>query len=561
MKCYMIYFIGFFLIFVNGIFTKSIYKPNKDDKYYLIYVNNTFGEYQVFTNSNVQKREESQIFIESLVNDIHELILDNRDTYKNPEKLDEIEEAANLRKRKRNLENQDNQDNQDNQEIYSYDESSFVYPISSVKDRVVLYAYLSNYLSKKLPNMNDNIIEVVQNRAITHFDHSNYNVDDILSQTGWENLSVRSNADFHLSLISQGIYNKSLVNQYDNNYYYPSTAGKDIDIVIFDSSFGFGYSEFDTSNNDRIVKCVGSILNGKAMAPDSEKKCGETFLDHGETVSDVAAGAIHGVASRANVYGISVPVSAVQGINDSDVLGGIQYIYENMIRSHKTVVNLSLGCFEKSSSEFFAQYSEVIDGIRERGGIIVSSAGNDGIDITDGRVADESKDITNEKEYYIPCDFEEVICVGGIENEKKSNMDTVYKIAKESNYGRNVDVYSPFHVNAEVPKKRRIAKVNKRGTSFSTPIVSGIIATIMGEDLNIDYTKEIIMEKLLEYSQSENIETENNEPALLVNNGKLIVYSEDGKYNGCGIHAGNLPCNTGIISNTNEEQEVTNVTE
>ena len=59
----------------------------------------------------------------------------------NPEKLIEMEQEAQLKRKKRSL---------TTPEYYTYDESDFVYPISSIKDRVVLCAYLSKSLTQKI---------------------------------------------------------------------------------------------------------------------------------------------------------------------------------------------------------------------------------------------------------------------------------------------------------------------------------------------------------------------------------------------------------------------------
>eukprot|EP00833_Pecoramyces_ruminatium_P004408 jgi/Orpsp1_1/1178440/evm.model.c7180000065300.1 len=358
-------------------------------------------------------------------------------------------------------------------------------------------------------------------------------MDDILAETGWKNLSVNEKADSHLSLISQGKYNKDLVDQYDTNYYYPSSAGKGIDIVILDSSFYFKYSEFKNSD-DRIVKCAGNVLNGKVSTADINRNCGSSQFYHGEVVSDVAAGYKHGVANNANVYGISIPVNDIAGIKQSDILGGLQYIYENMIRPNKTVVNLSISGEEDGTTDYYYLYKELMEGISRKGGIIVSAAGNDGLDI--GKL-----------DYYIlPCQFDDVLCIGGINNKREFDSEHMYEVSEHSNFGKGVDLYAPFHVTTDIWQYRRVQKVLQMGTSFSTPIVSGIIATIMSENPDIAFTKQTIYEKLYNYGKSEIVvfrnETSIGNTGILVNNGKHIVYSQNNKYNGCGVYAGNLPC-------------------
>eukprot|EP00833_Pecoramyces_ruminatium_P003118 jgi/Orpsp1_1/1177150/evm.model.c7180000060376.3 len=511
------YILGFASLLAKAMYTPYDYEYTNEnevnivgDKYYLIYVNNTFGEYKIFSdNSKNQKRQASQMFVDSLVDQINSLIINNKETYQNPEVLDEIEELSKLRKR--------------NNEEYD-----FVYPISSVNNRVVLYGYLSDVVKNKVKTM-DNVMECVENTASSSIDY--YNTNDILNETHWNGIEIRQNADLHLSLISQGKYDNDIAHQYDTNYYYPASAGKDIDIVILDTSFNFGYSEF-SNTNDRIVKCKANVENGRASTDNIDNYCGKSTIYHGEMVSDVAAGLKHGVANRANVYGISIPSDSKGKVEEADIIGGLQFIYENMIRPHKTVINISFSGKKEESAQFFQQYKSLINAITGKGGIVVVSAGNQG------------KNIAEFDQYLIPCEFDNVICVGGTQNHWNQRKKYVYEFASGSNYGGPVDIYAPFFVKTEIFKDNKVTVVDTSGTSFSTPIVAGMIATIMSDNPNIIYTRKTIYDKLYENGQSE-VAYGDEVTGIFANNGKHIVYSKDKKYNGCGIYAGNIPCPDG----------------
>jgi len=90
------------ILFINIIYAKNItaiinnypkVNPNKSkskDDYYLIYVNNDYEELHIYSDLNINKRQESNIFIESLIDEIKVLISNNRNTYQHPEILDEI---------------------------------------------------------------------------------------------------------------------------------------------------------------------------------------------------------------------------------------------------------------------------------------------------------------------------------------------------------------------------------------------------------------------------------------------------------------------------------------
>eukprot|EP00833_Pecoramyces_ruminatium_P013838 jgi/Orpsp1_1/1187870/evm.model.d7180000060818.1 len=78
-------------------------------------------------------------------------------------------------------------------------------------------------------------------------------LNEILNETQWSGVGVRENADIHLSLLSQRKFDGNSTTTYDKNYYYPSSAGKDIDIFIIDSGFNFRHPEF-ANKDERTVK-------------------------------------------------------------------------------------------------------------------------------------------------------------------------------------------------------------------------------------------------------------------------------------------------------------------
>eukprot|EP00833_Pecoramyces_ruminatium_P008130 jgi/Orpsp1_1/1182162/evm.model.c7180000080126.1 len=113
-----------------------------EDKYYLIFIDNPNGEIPITTTSKNQcyKRQESSELIENLVNEIHSLIINNKDTFKNPEKLNEIKEKSTLKKRNINY-------------LVNYGDSDYVHPISSIYNSTVLKAYLSKTLVEKVKKL------------------------------------------------------------------------------------------------------------------------------------------------------------------------------------------------------------------------------------------------------------------------------------------------------------------------------------------------------------------------------------------------------------------------
>ncbi|OUM66066.1 hypothetical protein PIROE2DRAFT_6774 [Piromyces sp. E2] len=493
-----------------------------NDRYYLIYVNNTFGEIKIYdySTNRKSKRQESKSteFVFSVVDDIHNLIIENKDTYKDQEKFKELEHNTQLKKR-------------NGEGIYTGD-SSFIYPISSIDHTVVFNAYLSKSVMKKVKKY-ANVLNIEPNLRTAKF-QSYYNTKDILEETHWNNVTVREDADFHLSLISQGTYEKNLVNKYDNNYYYPSSAGEGIDIIIIDTGFHFNYNEF-SNTDERTVMCVGSVFDDN-FNPTDECTC--SFSTHGDKVADVAGGLKHGVASKANIYGIAHSTRYID-ISDGDAIAALQQVYDNMIRENKTVISISYAIVRRSNDSFYNHYTALLDKVAKKGAIIVGSSESSNVHI----------DSEDDGYYFLPCSSKSVICVGGIENESKSDMTTVYTRSKHSSYGRDVDIYAPFWVNTEIVKNGKVVGEEGRGCSFATPIVSGIVATIMSDHEHIAFNKTSMLEFLL--NNAIPFTDKKNGISYMVNNGKHIVYSEDGIYNGCGVNAGNQPCSQGSSTKMN----------
>jgi len=486
------------------------------EQHYLIYVNNTAGEFKVFgSEGRIKKRQEIQAeqFIFSMVDDIHDVIIENKDTYENQEKFEELEEKTKLRKR--DFEDINNGDN------------GFIKVISSIDNISVLYGYFSEAVAEKVSKF-ENVIGCEPDSKSSKYKANNtnkyYNVNDIRKETKWKNITTRRNADFHLSLISQGKYNKKLVNKYDNNYYFPTSAGQDTDIIIIDSGFKFNFAEF--TNVNRTAKCVGYLNDGKFV---KSKSCTPILYNHGQQVSDVAAGAKHGVASKANVYGIGLSVK-YYSVEDGDVIAAFQYVYEKMIRPHKTVINTSFVGYSNTKDNYYIQLNKLATAITKKGGIIVSCA-----DSWDDEI-DSSKSIYR----VVPCSISNIICVGGYENSQKKDFTKVYKKSDHSSYGKDVDIYAPIYVNTQyLNDKNKVVTEKTEGTSFSSAIVTGVISTILGNNPTTKFTKDTMLNHLTKNAPTI---TFKNKKLYLINNGKHIVYSEDGIYHGCGVNAGNTPC-------------------
>ena len=153
-------------------------------------------------------------------------------------------------------------------------------------------------------------------------------------------------SQYHLSLLSQDA-SDAADDEYDDNYYYPSTAGKDVDIYLFEGGYNFNHMEFRSTKEDRSIKCINASVDGVELVDDTEcKKSNNDYYDfHGEFVSTVAGGRKHGVARKANIYGTLIENTSIPFINSALI-----YIKENLLRPNKSIFNFS-----------FIKWTEIIE--------------------------------------------------------------------------------------------------------------------------------------------------------------------------------------------------------
>jgi len=562
MKNYIsIVFLTIIILLLNSTFAKKTQEGNDlSDNYYIVFLNNTLN-----LDGNINRKrsnEEVKNVISATIGEIHNLIIKNKDTFKDVEKFEEIENQvqniASLGKR----------------DEANKDETNYVYEVASVNERTALYAYLSSDLIDTVSSL-PNVISCLPRRkfSLTNI----FNNKDIKAETKWKDVKTKNNAPIHLSLISQGRFDEELVGKYDKNYYYPKTAGKDIDIFMFDAGFNFTYRDFPKTK-DRTVKCEVIVDNGKVHKSLSSDTCYYfDYEDHGSQTAAVASGTVHGVANRANTYGIVV-VSEDRTVFWENLMAGLKYVKNNLFRPNKAVFNFSFGQFVKNEElvkDDIKMLQELISEISNKGAVFVASAGNEGSQVKD-EVYGRS---------FIPCVLDDVICVGGIANNMEENQniriaDFLHPINDNmataqytrefiSNYGKGVDIYAPFWIhydsslllnvdlyyalteegyklknpitlNNDYVFVKRIDMING-GTSFSSPIVAGVAATIMGENTDVKYNTKTMLEYLIENGEKNIIEFA-DQPNVFINNGKHTVYSRNLIYHGCGTYSGNKKC-------------------
>ena len=130
----------------------------------------------------------------------------------------------------------------------------------------------------------------------------------------------------------------------------------------------------------------------------------------------------------------------------------IASIYHAISKGIK-IINISAG-----SKIYSSVYQEVVDYARDNGVIIVASSGND-----------------NSSDLFWPASFDSVISVSSINKDLSKSF--------YSNYGQAVDISVPIDTGVVTPVYKNVQGVSlwslrALGTSFASPVVSGIIGLI-----------------------------------------------------------------------------------
>lgn len=551
------------------------------EQFYLVIAKNHIGG-----NKSHDKRGEKGDFLNALVNEINNLIIGNKDTYEDTTELKKLEEGYNTSALRRRS-GKDDEDEEENK---------YAYVISSLEKESMILTYLSEDLVplvKDLPNVKAVVPDSVVEETSSEFDE----LDRLKRTAAWQSPCVKGNTYSYLSLLSQDKFDDSKKNaSYDSNYYYPSSAGKDVNIFIIDSGFNFRNPEF-SNTDERTVQCLVTVDRYNQYHEEFNDFCmhGHTKY-HGSQVADMAAGLTNGVASKANIYGIGKRGTELYR---STIIKSLEYIrnhyfdlsnpdYEKKYKN-KSVINMSITVRAKlQDGENYSNQEEsddmnymyqLIGDMTRKGAIFVVAAGND--------------NVSADKNYY-PCAFNNVICVGAIDNigineeyEKVQKIDdkkpTYYRSYEEwtkatnytdidqwkkdfqeqkdiydktyvelmeskqvktknyrkayfSNYGEYVNIYAPGFINAIYQDNDgNDLTVQNWGTSFASPIVAGVVATYLSEFPYYNYDTKKMLKKLQNIGIKNAIKgIPKGESNLFINNGKKVTYSHTDKYNSCG---------------------------
>ena len=212
------------------------------------------------------------------------------------------------------------------------------------------------------------------------------------------------------------------------------------------------------------------MYNGKIIA-------GQNFSNDGTDSSNLSSTHYHGTAVTSLIcgdyinfqaYGIAPDCQIVIGKAMNNAGKGSSTAIANAItycvQQGVDIINCSIGCPDDTSDLRNAVNLAVSNGIS-----IVCASGNDGHNDTDGSV----------REVRYPSAYGESICVGA--------MDSDFKIADFSNSNEFVDVVAQgVDVVCAYPENN-YAIIS--GTSFATPIISGILA-LLKQKFRVDFQRD-----------------------------------------------------------------------
>lgn len=249
-----------------------------------------------------------------------------------------------------------------------------------------------------------------------------------------------------------------LLNQdQDNSYIFDPSENDKVELWILDTGINWNHAEFE----------LGQVIDF-----DPTFTIANITHPHGTGTSIAAGGLNYGSSKKLKIYNFPVCRSG-GGCGSVDIDKGFSAII-NRLQNNKDengnflkriVINLSVGISMGTDPINTSQgqyYNNIMKTITDKGGIVVTSAGNSNQDACTW--------------FYSFSPY--VISVGAI--------DQNYNKASFSNYGTCVDIWS-FGVNVVTGYSTTdIYNVQyKSGTSFSSPLVAGLVANLLKQDLNL----------------------------------------------------------------------------
>lgn len=304
-------------------------------------------------------------------------------------------------------------------------------------------------VSEETYERNIEITEVIDyNNFIFNVDISKNNKKMPEVKTQDKNYNLQENPVWNLDRVDERL------NILNDKYYYPSTAGENVNVYIVDTGIDIKHTEFE-----------GRALWGNNFVDNVNTDCNS----HGTHVAGTVGSKTYGIAKKSTL--IAVKVLNCKGSGSySGVIAGMEYVVKAHKANNRTsVVNMSLG------GPVSAVVNNAVKELTKNGIHVIVAAGNSNEDACKSSPSSERS----------------AMSVGAT---TKNNQ-----IASFSNWGTCVDILSPgTEIKSTVPNQ---GTAILQGTSMASPLVAGVYALVLSE--NPKFSPEL-MKKLMTTRCSKN---------------------------------------------------------
>lgn len=226
-------------------------------------------------------------------------------------------------------------------------------------------------------------------------------------------------------------------------YAYDQYAGQGVIAYIMDSGVDSTHPEF-----------AGRMLAGANFASDSNTFPSSEDCDgHGTHVAGTVGGSSVGVAKKVSIS--SIRVFNCEGLaNVSNIISGLNWIYENHPRGVPAVINMSFGGYYLPDSTMYDPVATLIIELNQIGVYSIAAAGNN------------HWPTCSQSGNFLPAALTSVIAVGS------TNLSD--NKAYSSNYGECLEVFAP---GVQISSAKNGGGYEVRsGTSMAAPHVAGAAA-------------------------------------------------------------------------------------
>lgn len=296
----------------------------------------------------------------------------------------------------------------------------------------------------------------------------------------------------HLKLISENKNNFGQPNSAMNNYFFDDSLGEGQTIYVIDTGFRQAAEDFVNKGQNVLRDYVVPNQLTLALEPDPNNWQAQDATDypptyHGTHVASVAAGDVHGVASKANLVIVKFRNAArnsatgnvqMRGALDGALGDAWDWVLNDVAtqrqggNNNKFIVNFSYGFTQRESGASYAAKKAIMDQVVPRALaqdiVVVVSAGNNGISNNPLGLDQQSPQDQGTA-------GNALITVGGTDADGNLWKGTTPDLGR----GGSITTYAQaFHVvmASGVQGAAANAEQTDDGTSFAAPAVAGLAA-------------------------------------------------------------------------------------